>query len=59
MAGDLHRRKGSESTTTSEATEANGPQPEIEKAKPKLDKSGLYDLQQVKRLLDDEVIAVS
>lgn len=25
----------------------------------KIDKSGLYDLQQVKRLLDDEVIAVS
>lgn len=26
---------------------------------PKIDKSGLYDLQQVKRLLDDEVISVS
>lgn len=29
------------------------------KNRPNIDKSGLYDLQQVKRLLDDEVILVS
>lgn len=27
--------------------------------RPNIDKSGLYDLQQIKRLIDDEVISVS
>lgn len=55
-------RRSSEDSSVTTATDAASTSRTVEtnesKPKAKLDKSGLYDMQQVKRLLDDEVMAV-
>lgn len=64
MGRELRSRAAAPSATTSDSTvtaaETSGAAKTATSDAPraKLDKSGLYDLQQVKRLLDDEVIAV-
>lgn len=58
-----HRRTPSVSTEQSDDVDGKEQAPllntSLHPSAPKLDKSGLYDLQQVKRVLDDHVISVS
>lgn len=63
MPRDVRRRTATGTDTSPDdapapVTDATPDTPEPNNARAKIDKSGLYDLAQVKRLLDDEVIAV-
>lgn len=60
MKGDARKRaKSQKSESSVSSRDTNEHTKPATAPKQKLDVSGLYDLQQVKRLLDDEVIAVS
>lgn len=61
MRGDLRNRRQAASAPAQEGSSTtSGAASGTAAASPraKIDKSGLYDLQQVKRLLDDEIISV-
>lgn len=59
----INLRRRATSSTTSSKVSSDSPTPSASPSSPnsreKVDKSGLYDLAQIKRLLDDQVISVS
>lgn len=51
--------KGESASEETSGAETGSSTPAVTNPRAKIDKSGLYDLAQVKRLLDDEMIEVS